>query len=389
MNRITAEKNWASKFAALGLDKKFDFIGRDWSSDHGRKVKVRCRTCGCEFLTWGVAEVLKGRQKHLLCVSCGASSDGDDIFARTDAAKKAAELYALGLEQEEIARKLGCSAWDVGTAAQKYKVVDPGRKYRAGKKANANRTSSAEKRLAGDLLKAGFEYIGGYSGKKSAVTVRCRKCSARFGRTADFIRRHGISCPECQRVENAQRQAERKKNEAEIRALEKEWFRLLNPPRDFHAEQHEAYLDRSGVCEICGKEYTVREYVESCGLKMARDGGVCSIECRRIKLNRAWRESKKPRGVNDNDRHRAKKYGCAYDPSITLKKLVERDGLRCAICGGMCDWDDRTWNGNCGPTYPSKDHIIPLAKGGTHTWDNMQVAHVICNSRKGDRLEAV
>ena len=229
MNRITAEKNWASKFAALGLDKKFDFIGRDWSSDHGRKVKVRCRTCGCEFLTWGVAEVLKGRQKHLLCVSCGASSDGDDIFARTDAAKKAAELYALGLEQEEIARKLGCSAWDVGTAAQKYKVVDPGRKYRAGKKANANRTSSAEKRLAGDLLKAGFEYIGGYSGKKSAVTVRCRKCSARFGRTADFIRRHGISCPECQRVENAQRQAERKKNEAEIRALEKEWFRLLNP----------------------------------------------------------------------------------------------------------------------------------------------------------------
>ena len=389
MNRITAEKNWADKFVALGLNKKFDFIGRDWSSDHGRKVKVRCRTCGCEFLTWGVAEVLKGHQKHLLCVSCGASSDGDDIFARTDTAKKAAELYALGLEQEEIARKLGCSTWDVGTAAKKYKVVDPGRKYSGGKKANANRTSSAEKRLAARLSKDGFEYIGGYTSKNSAVLIRCVGCGETFRRAIDFLNRHDATCPECRKAETRKRQAERKKNEAEIRALEKEWFRLLNPPRDFHAEQHEAYLDRSGICEICGKEYTVREYVESCGLKMARDCGVCSIECKRIKLRRIERESKKRRGVNDNDRHRAKKYGCAYDPSITLKKLVERDGLRCAICGGMCDWNDLTYSGHCGPTYPSKDHIIPLAKGGTHTWDNMQVAHFICNSRKGDRLEAV
>jgi 5-methylcytosine-specific restriction endonuclease McrA len=102
-------------------------------------------------------------------------------------------------------------------------------------------------------------------------------------------------------------------------------------------------------------------------------------------MNRLSKNNKKAKGIRDNDRRRAKKYGVEYDSSITLKKLVARDGLRCAICGGMCDWSDTKW-GYSGPTYPSKDHIIPMAKGGPHIWENMQVAHVMCNSEKGDRV---
>jgi 5-methylcytosine-specific restriction endonuclease McrA len=37
------------------------------------------------------------------------------------------------------------------------------------------------------------------------------------------------------------------------------------------------------------------------------------------------------------------------------------------------------------PTAPTVDHIIPLARGGSHTWDNVQLAHHLCNSLKGDR----
>jgi 5-methylcytosine-specific restriction endonuclease McrA len=33
-----------------------------------------------------------------------------------------------------------------------------------------------------------------------------------------------------------------------------------------------------------------------------------------------------------------------------------------------------------GPRY-----IVPLSKGGTHTYDNVQCAHFGCNSRKGNR----
>ena len=79
------------------------------------------------------------------------------------------------------------------------------------------------------------------------------------------------------------------------------------------------------------------------------------------------------------------KYGDEYtkyfDPSVTLKNLYERDGGICQICGEPCDWQDKSWGTN-GPMYPSLDHIIPRANGGTHTWDNVQLAHCICNSYK-------
>jgi len=29
------------------------------------------------------------------------------------------------------------------------------------------------------------------------------------------------------------------------------------------------------------------------------------------------------------------------------------------------------------------DHVIPLCKGGTHTWDNVLPAHAACNFQKG------
>lgn len=34
------------------------------------------------------------------------------------------------------------------------------------------------------------------------------------------------------------------------------------------------------------------------------------------------------------------------------------------------------------------DHIIPLSKGGTHTYNNVQLAHYICNSKKSDKILA-
>jgi 5-methylcytosine-specific restriction endonuclease McrA len=76
-------------------------------------------------------------------------------------------------------------------------------------------------------------------------------------------------------------------------------------------------------------------------------------------------------------------YLAHYDPSITLKKLYERDGGICQICGKPCDWNDMEW-GHSGPTYPSLDHIVPRANGGEHTWDNVQLAHCMCNSKKRD-----
>lgn len=298
-----------------------------------------------------------------------------------------AEYYVQGHSVTETAEIFGVPRSQVNNLA-KARGLTNGRNFRLSRV--EDQKVEAERKLAERVTKIGFEYVGGYTSKTGKVQIRCQKCGAEFERTVKFLQCGNVICVECQKAETQKRNEEKRQiaaQEAETRKIEREWYRLTHPPKEAYAEQHEAFLNRSGICEICGKPYTVREFVKSAGLKKACDSGVCSGECRRIKQNRSVRESRKRRGVNDNDRHRAKKYGCAYDPSITLKKLVERDGLRCAICGGMCDWNDRIWNGNCGPTYPSKDHIIPLAKGGTHTWDNMQVAHIICNSEKGASVQ--
>lgn len=52
-------------------------------------------------------------------------------------------------------------------------------------------------------------------------------------------------------------------------------------------------------------------------------------------------------------------------------------------------------NGMCGICQKSKvrkkwhmDHIIPVSKGGTHCYYNLQPSHVRCNLRKGSKLIA-
>lgn len=78
----------------------------------------------------------------------------------------------------------------------------------------------------------------------------------------------------------------------------------------------------------------------------------------------------------------------SYDYGIDYKKLFERGNGRCSICEQPCDdpsvwltWDGLTWM----PNAPTVDHIIALANGGTHTWENVQLACAECNSHKGDR----
>ena len=133
-------------------------------------------------------------------------------------------------------------------------------------------------------------------------------------------------------------------------------------------------------CPVCGKEIHYK--------KESRPfSKYCSQKCNRKAMNKA--RKKAPSGRTGNYYDRARKYGCEYVPGITLKKLIKRDGLRCKICGKMCDPNDHTWTEYSGPLSPSIDHIIPMAKNGGHVWNNVQIAHIICNSEKGDKIDKV
>ena len=106
---------------------------------------------------------------------------------------------------------------------------------------------------------------------------------------------------------------------------------------------------------------------------------LCSAECSRVRRNKQQRLCKDKRSNDDNN----------IDKDISLETLYKRDRGICYICGGKCDFKDHTQiNGyfTAGPNYPSIDHIIPVARGGMHAWDNVKLAHRHCNSMKSDIL---
>lgn len=63
--------------------------------------------------------------------------------------------------------------------------------------------------------------------------------------------------------------------------------------------------------------------------------------------------------------------------TIDSRKVFERDGYRCQLCG------EATKGKWPAATSATLDHIIPLSKGGEHSYRNTQCACFGCNNRKG------
>lgn len=89
---------------------------------------------------------------------------------------------------------------------------------------------------------------------------------------------------------------------------------------------------------------------------------------------RAWAKANPEKNRELQHRRRARLRGAAVGP-------IDLDALwtgTCAICGRDLDRALR----HPDPESPTVDHIIALARGGTHTQDNLQWAHRVCNIRK-------
>lgn len=115
----------------------------------------------------------------------------------------------------------------------------------------------------------------------------------------------------------------------------------------------------SRECDFCGKRF---EYQ---GNRQARR--FCSSHC----CTRAHQRMR-------SDRKRLTSSDVNID-LIPLPKLVKRDAGRCYHCGKQVDVTKRYPH----PDSPTRDHFVPLAKGGLHTWSNLVLSCWSCNIRKG------
>ena len=145
----------------------------------------------------------------------------------------------------------------------------------------------------------------------------------------------------------------------------KEW-RAKHPNYDTErTRKRRGTVELHKTCIVCGKDFTTYYPSEV----------TCCADCARM-----WRNGHSER------RLRLMRDNGNMDTTITIDKLIERDKGICYICGCKVDPDDYTVeNGiKCiGKNYPTIDHVIPLSKGGTHSWDNIRLAHMVCNSIKG------
>lgn len=68
--------------------------------------------------------------------------------------------------------------------------------------------------------------------------------------------------------------------------------------------------------------------------------------------------------------------------SINPIAVFERDKWKCRLCGVSTP---RALRGTYEPRAPELDHILPLSKGGSHTWGNVQCACRACNGAKSNK----
>lgn len=125
----------------------------------------------------------------------------------------------------------------------------------------------------------------------------------------------------------------------------------------------------------CGKQCCVND----CS-RPVRARGMCSMHWRR--WARATGREKNPvwddRRRSNYEIRRARKKSNGRVEDFQNVDVYERDNWICGVCGLKVDpclrWPD--------PMSASLDHIIPLSRGGSHTLDNVQLAHLVCNERK-------
>lgn len=191
--------------------------------------------------------------------------------------------------------------------------------------------------------------------KVETVTFKCKDCGKEEVRNKRDLNKRCNYCFQ----EKARINLEIKHEKQRLKAKKRS---------DLEKAKKERELALNKTCKQCGESFKGKHLRAT----------FCSDDCRKTYWN----------SKNDLRIEKMKLNG-EIDKSITLGKLMKRDKEVCYICKGVCDKSDfkRTRKGSfvAGPTYPSIDHVVAIDNGGTHTWDNVKLAHFYCNSLKSNK----
>lgn len=128
---------------------------------------------------------------------------------------------------------------------------------------------------------------------------------------------------------------------------------------------HVSILPASKTCKFCGSSYKP----VSIG---GAPSGYCCIVCKESAAKACKRTGKAKR--------KAVLKGATIE-RVDPFKVFDRDKWRCRLCGVRTPKCKR---GTYSDNAPELDHILPLAKGGSHSYINTQCSCRKCNGLKSD-----
>ena len=211
-----------------------------------------------------------------------------------------------------------------------------------------------------------------------AISIPIQKQCVICGKTFETVRADLITCgaPEC--VEERERRSHRERDrrrgrDPRAKHTREEWNAIKH--REAEQRQITKKVEKAWLKAL----HTVERECAQCGKPFycldTETKQTCSSECSRKYKNRK-RDHRIPKEQ--------------YVDHITLERLYRRDNGKCYICGCDCDFDDykisRRGNKYPGDKRPEIEHVIPISRGGLHSWGNVRLACHRCNHKKSDSL---
>ncbi len=137
-----------------------------------------------------------------------------------------------------------------------------------------------------------------------------------------------------------------------------------------HAATHPR---RPAICNGCGVRFLAKRV----------DSKFCSLVC-------FWSWfSKTPKRQADmrttSRKREAIKRGASTAERVDAVVVFARDGWRCQLCGA--ETPKSKLGKRSEPRAPTVDHIVPLSRGGAHSYRNVQCACLSCNLKKSARTK--
>lgn len=169
----------------------------------------------------------------------------------------------------------------------------------------------------------------------------------------------------------------RRRKEARLAAIrseadrERQVRRELRVVRDL-VRREEATSPRPKTCRQCHQSFDAP-------FTGGGRSGFCSEECRKVRSKALQKRHRGPRKYRERARP-----GAVVLRGVTRTKVFDRDRYRCQLCKRRTPMH---LSGSYEPNAPELDHIIPLALGGNHTWENVQCVCRACNIAKAAKVQ--